>query len=165
MLFLCFRSTKFCLRKEFSHHLQNFNGKDKADLGNFFFYFLALPYSSLESMIFVTFSSIFFFPKDTDPIHLHLWKKWFTGIFVAWNKETWQMCFGNNSMFIYKNLKLCSYQVLNFLVFFKPNVFTWFVLQSSVWHSNHWNATFYITHYTNLEIDIRKCYLNGKHIG
>ena len=47
------------------------------------------------------------------------------------------MFFGHNDMFIYKNFKIFSYQVLNFLVFFKPNDFIWFVLQSSVWHSNH----------------------------
>ena len=47
------------------------------------------------------------------------------------------MFFGHSDVFIYKNFKLFSYQVLNFLVFFKPNDFIWFVLQSSVWHSNH----------------------------
>ena len=86
-------------------------------------------------------------PKHTDPIHCHLWKKWFTGIFIAWNKETWQIFFGHSNIFIYKNFKLCSDQVLNFFIFLKPNVFIWFVFQLSVWNLNHWNGMFYITLY------------------
>ena len=96
-------------------------------------------------MVFLPFSYIYFFPKHTDPIHCHLWKKWFTGIFVTRNKETLQMFFGHNNMFIYKNFKFSSDQALNFLVFFKPNIFRWFVLQSSVWHLNHWNGMFYVS--------------------
>ena len=55
------------------------------------------------------------------------------------------MLFSHSNMFIYNNFKLYSYWVLNSLGFFKPNIFIWFVLQSSVWHSNHWNGMFYIS--------------------
>ena len=55
------------------------------------------------------------------------------------------MFIGHGNIFIYKNFRLCPYQVLSFSVFFKPNVSIWFVSQSTVWHSNHWNGMFYMT--------------------
>ena len=41
LLFHCFMSAKFCLRKIFFHHWQKFNSKDKVNL-DIYFYFLTL---------------------------------------------------------------------------------------------------------------------------
>ena len=41
LLFHCFTSAKFWLRKTFFHHWQKFNSKDKVDL-DIYFYFLSL---------------------------------------------------------------------------------------------------------------------------
>ena len=54
------------------------------------------------------------------------------------------MFFGHCNMFIYKNFKPCSDQVLNFLVFFKPHVFICFRIDCFTFEWLEWNVLNYI---------------------
>ena len=172
LLFHCFTSAKLCLRKMFFHNCQKFNSKYKVDLDIYF-----LQHYIFKTRLIALLNQWYSYQSLTYTFFLSIQIQ-FTAILKR--SDSWEFlpleikkhgrCFlDHDIMFICKNFKLCSHQVLNFFVFFKPNAFIWFVL--GVWFYIRFlckfkptNSEFLISTAPNTEIlekVTRIGYLNG----
>ena len=91
---------------------------------------------ALSNQWFSYHSLAYIFPKHIDPIHRHLWKK------LSLETKKHGRCFLVNSLF------LGAWFYIRFLCTF---IYSEFLISTA--------------HYTDPEINTRKYYLNGKHIG